>query len=137
MAAQRGKDILLKLFDDGAQAFVSVAGLRTKRIAFGAQSVDITDTESAGRWRELLGGAGVRRVSVSGTGIFKDAASDALVRQAFFDGTIAQWQIVIPDFGTITGAFSITALDYAGNHDGEVTFELALESAAEPAFGAL
>lgn len=137
MAAQRGKDILLKLYDDGTQAFVSVAGLRTKRIAFGAQTVDITDTESAGRWRELLGGAGVRRVSVSGTGIFKDAASDALVRQVFFDGTIAQWQIVIPDFGTLTGSFVITALDYAGNHDGEVTFELALESAAEPAFGAL
>lgn len=137
MAAQRGKDILLKLYDDGTQAFVSVAGLRTKRIAFGAQTVDITDSESAGRWRELLGGAGVRRVSISGTGIFKDAASDALVRQAFFDGTMAQWQIVIPDFGTLTGSFVITALDYAGNHDGEVTFELALESASEPTFGAL
>lgn len=137
MAAQRGKDILLKLFDDDTQAFASVAGLRTKRIAFGAQTVEITDTESAGRWRELLAGAGIRRASVSGTGIFKDAASDALVRQAFFDGTIAQWQIVIPGFGTITGAFAITALDYAGNHDGEVTFELALESASEPAFGTL
>ena len=137
MAAQRGKDILLKLFDAGTQAFVSVAGLRTKRVAFGARTVDITDTESAGRWRELLGGAGIRRASLSGTGIFKDAASDALVRQAFFDGTIAQWRIVIPDFGTITGAFAITALDYAGNHDGEVTFDLALESASQLTFAAL
>jgi TP901-1 family phage major tail protein len=137
MTAQRGKDILLKLFDDGQQALVSVAGLRTKRIAFNAQTVDITDTESAGRWRELLGGAGVRRASLSGSGIFKDAASDALVRQAFFDGTIGQWEIVIPDFGTIAGAFAITALDYAGTHDGEVTFELALESAGELTFGAL
>ncbi|MBO6554600.1 MAG: phage major tail protein, TP901-1 family [Roseitalea sp.] len=137
MTAQRGKDILLKFFDDGQQAFVSVAGLRTKRIAFNAQTVDITDTESAGRWRELLGGAGVRRASISGSGIFKDAASDALVRQAFFDGTIDQWEIVIPDFGAISGAFAITALDYAGNHDGEVTFETALESAGELTFGAL
>lgn len=137
MAAQRGKDILLKLFDGGVQAFVSIAGLRTKRIAFGAQTVDITDTESAGRWRELLGGAGVRRASLSGTGIFKDAASDELVRQTFFEGTIAQWQIVVPDFGTLTGSFAITALDYGGNHDGEVTFDLALESASELTFEAL
>lgn len=137
MTAQRGKDILLKFFDDGQQAFVSVAGLRTKRIAFNAQTVDITDAESAGQWRELLGGAGVRRASVAGSGIFKDAASDALVREAFFDGAIGQWEIVIPDFGMITGPFAITALDYAGNHDGEVTFELALESAGELTFGAL
>jgi len=137
MTAQRGKDILLKCFDDGQQAFVSVAGLRTKRIAFNAQTIDITDTESAGRWRELLGGAGVRRASLSGSGIFKDAASDALVRQTFFDGAVGQWEIVIPDFGTISGAFAITALDYAGNHDGEVTFELTLESAGDLTFGAL
>ncbi|WP_306118131.1 MULTISPECIES: phage major tail protein, TP901-1 family [unclassified Roseitalea] len=136
MAAQRGKDILLKIFDTAGQVFVTVAGLRTKRIGFNAQSVDITDAESAGRWRELLSGAGIRRASLSGSGIFKDQASDALVRQAFFDGTILQWQAVIPDFGTLEGAFAITALDYAGNHDGEVTFEIALESASQLTFGA-
>ena len=137
MAAQRGKDILLKIFDSGAQAFATIAGLRTKRIGLNAQTVDITDADSAGRWRELLDGAGIRRASISGTGIFKDKASDALVRQAFFDGVIAQWQVIIPDFGQIEGAFAITALDYGGSHDSEVTFELALESASELAFAAL
>ena len=137
MAAQRGKDILLKLYDAGQTGFVSVAGLRTKRISFNAQAVDITDTESAGRWRELLSGAGVRRAGLSGSGIFKDQASDTLVRQTFFDGTIARWQVVIPDFGTVEGDFAITTLDYGGNHDGEVTFEIALESASELTFGAL
>ena len=84
MPAQRGKDLLLKI-DDGA-GFATVAGLRSKRLAFNAQTVDVTHAESAGRWRELLSGAGVKRASVAGAGIFKDAASDALVRQAFFDG---------------------------------------------------
>lgn len=137
MAAQRGKDILLKLYDSGPAAFVSVAGLRTKRLSFNAQTVDITDTESAGRWRELLDGAGIRRAAVTGTGIFKDQASDALVRQTLFDGVITQWQIIIPDFGTVEGAFAVTALDYSGNHDGEVTFEIALESASELTFAPL
>lgn len=135
MAAQKGRDLLLKI-ENGA-GYMTVAGLRSKRLSFNAQLVDATDAESAGRWRELLGGAGVQRAAVSGGGIFKDQASDALVRALFFAGTIAGWQIVIPDFGTVTGPFQIAALDYSGAHDGEVLFEIALESAGSLAFGAL
>ncbi|WP_223477106.1 phage major tail protein, TP901-1 family [Oricola indica] len=134
MASQRGKDLLLK-FWDGA-AFATVAGLRSKRISFNAQSVDITDSQSAGRWRELLDGAGIQRASISAAGIFKDASSDELVRAAFFAGAVTTCQLVIPDFGTIEGGFQITSLDYSGNHDGEVTFDIALESGSELTFGA-
>ncbi|MEW9616004.1 phage major tail protein, TP901-1 family [Shinella sp. S4-D37] len=135
MAAQKGRELLIKI-DNGA-GFVTVAGLRSKRLSFNAQLVDVTDAESAGRWRELLGGAGVQRAALSGAGIFKDQASDALVRALFFAGTIAAWQIVIPDFGTVAGPFQIAALDYSGAHDGEVVFEIALESAGLLTFGAL
>jgi len=135
MVAQKGKDLLLKVHDGGGYA--TVAGLRSKKLAFNAETVDVTDAESAGRWRELLGGAGVQRASLSGSGLFKDQSSDALVRAAFFDGTILAWQVVIPDFGTVSGPFQITALEYAGAHDGELTFDLALESAGQLAFGAL
>ena len=135
MVAQKGRDLLLKV-ENGA-GFATVAGLRSKRLSFNAQLVDATDAESAGRWRELLGGAGVQRAAVSGSGIFKDQASDALVRSLFFAGTVAGWQIVIPDFGTVSGPFQIAALDYSGQHDGEVLFEIALESAGALSFGAL
>ncbi len=135
MVAQKGKDLLLKL--DGGNGFQTVAGLRSKRLAFNTQTVDVTDAESAGRWRELLGGAGVQRASLTGAGIFKDQASDALVRSTYFAGAILLWQVVIPDFGTVSGPFQISALEYAGEHDGEVRFELALESAGSLAFGAL
>ncbi|KAB2697966.1 phage major tail protein, TP901-1 family [Ochrobactrum sp. Kaboul] len=135
MAAQRGKDILLKTVrSDGG--FETCAGLRTKRIAFNAETVDVTDADSTGRWRQLLAGSGVQRVSVSGSGIFKDAGSDALVRDLFFDGEIVDWQIVLPDFGSVSGPFQITALEYGGDHDAEMTFEIALESAGYMAFGA-
>ncbi|MAW87092.1 MAG: phage major tail protein, TP901-1 family [Phyllobacteriaceae bacterium] len=136
MGAQKGKDLLVKLDGDGQGQYVTVAGLRARRIAFNAATVDVTDSESAGRWRELLGASGVRRASVTGSGIFKDAASDALVRQAFFDGAVGAWQLAIPDFGTVTGPFQVTALEYAGSHDGEITFEIALESAGALAFEA-
>ncbi len=136
MGAQKGKDLLIKL-DDGTGAFVTVAGLRARQIALNAETVDVTHAESAGRWRELLAGAGARRASVSGSGIFKDEASDALVRAAFFAGAIRAWQVLVPDFGTIQGPFQITSLDYRGDHAAEVTFDLALESAGEIAFAAL
>ncbi|HCL66189.1 MAG TPA: phage major tail protein, TP901-1 family [Rhizobium sp.] len=135
MVAQKGKDLLLKVHDGGA--WVTVAGLRSKKLSFNAQTVDVTDAESAGRWRELLGGAGVKRASLAGSGLFKDQASDGLVRAAVFAGTILDWQVLIPDFGTVTGAFQITALEYSGQHDGELTFDLALESAGALSFGAL
>ena len=48
------------------------------RIAFNTETVDITHAESAGQWRELLAGAGAKHARVTGAGIFKDAASDAL-----------------------------------------------------------
>ena len=46
-----------------AGGFATVAGMRTKRLAFNSETVDVTDSESVGRWRELLGGAGVQRAS--------------------------------------------------------------------------
>lgn len=42
----------------------------------------------------------------------------------------------IRDFGIVRGPFQITALEYTGNHDGEVTFDIALESAGALAFTA-
>ena len=135
MAAQKGKDLLLKV--DNSGTFLTVAGLRSRRIAFNAETVDITDAESTGRWRELLGGAGVQRASLSGSGIFKDGTSDALVRSTFFAGTILSWQIIIPSFATLTGSFQVTALEYSGEHNGEVRFEITLESAGVVSFTAL
>ncbi|MBX9907290.1 MAG: phage major tail protein, TP901-1 family [Beijerinckiaceae bacterium] len=136
MSAQKGKDLLLKAADAGG-AFVTVAGLRARQIAFNAESVDVTHAESAGRWRELLAGAGARRASISGAGVFKDEASDALLRQIFFDGVIRDWQVIVPDFGTIAGPFQITSLEYRGDHAAEVTFELSLDSAGALAFTVL
>ncbi|MEI9803792.1 MAG: phage major tail protein, TP901-1 family [Pseudolabrys sp.] len=135
MSAQKGKDLLVKIYD--GSGYTTVAGLRTRRLAFNAETVDITHAESANRWRELLDGAGVKRASVTGRGLFKDGSSDALMRQTFFDGAVKNYQIVIPDFGTVQGAYQITSLEFAGEHNGEVTYDMALESAGELTFTAL
>ncbi|WP_316858028.1 phage major tail protein, TP901-1 family [uncultured Cohaesibacter sp.] len=134
MTAQKGKDLLLKVRNDDDSAYVTVAGLRARSLSFNAESVDISHSESSGRWRELLEGAGTRHASLSGSGLFKDSDSDERIRALFFDGTIAAWQVIIPDFGTLEGNFQITALEYSGQHDNELTFEIALESASALTF---
>lgn len=136
MAAQSGKDMLLKLDQTGSGSFLTVAGLRTRKLALNAAAIDVTDAESAGRWRELLSGGGVKRAALSGAGIFKDQASDSQIRALFFAGTVRAWQLILPDFGTIAGPFQIVALEFSADHAGEVTFEIALESAGELSFAA-
>jgi TP901-1 family phage major tail protein len=137
MAAQNGKDLLIKvdMSDDGQ--FQTLAGLRATRVSFNAEAVDVTSLESPGGWRELLGGAGVRSAAISGAGVFRDAASDERARQIFFDGLTPDFQVVIPDFGIIEGAFQVTSIEYAGAHDGEATYEMAMASAGALSFTAL
>ena len=137
MGAQKGRDLLLKLDAAGTGSFAAVAGLRSNAISFNAGTVDVTHQESTGQWRELLGGAGIKSASVRGSGIFKDAASDTAIRELFFAGTIRAWQVVVPDFGALTGPFQIASLEFSGRHDGEVTVDLALESAGEITFVAV
>lgn len=137
MSAQAGRDMLVRIGDGGdPPVFTAAAGLRMKTISLNARTVDVTHADSAAGWRELLAGAGVKTCTVSGAGVFVDAAADALVRQAFFDQAASIWQLVIPAFGTITGPFLVAALDYAGRHDGEATWSMSLASAGALVFEA-
>ncbi|MEM7753065.1 MAG: phage major tail protein, TP901-1 family [Pseudomonadota bacterium] len=136
MAAQSGKDLLIKLDMTGGGQFETVAGLRATRLSFNAESVDVTSLASEG-WRELLGGAGVKAASISGSGVFRDASTDERARQIFFDGETPEFQVIIPDFGIVEGPFQVTSIEYAGSHNGEATYELALASAGALTFMAL
>ncbi|MEM8572427.1 MAG: phage major tail protein, TP901-1 family [Pseudomonadota bacterium] len=137
MAAQKGRDLLIKLDTTGTGTFETVAGLRASRISLNAETVDATHIGSDGQWRELLRGAGVRTASVSGSGIFRDQATDELVRGVFFAGGMPRFQVVVPDFGVIEGPFQVTTIEYAGEYNGEATYEIALASAGALNFEAL
>jgi len=129
MAAQRGADLLLKLDQTGTGTFITVAGLRTRTLALNAATVDVTNADSNGLWRELLAGAGIRNARITGAGLFTSSVTDALMRDTFLSGTIRAWQVIIPAFGTIQGNFQISALDLAGQYNAEMTFDVTLESA--------
>lgn len=137
MAAQNGKDLLIKLDLTGGGTYTTIAGLRATKISFNAETVDVTSLESQGGWRELLGGAGVRSASVSGSGVFVDANTDDRARQIFFQGTVEMFQVIIPSFGIVEGPFQLTAIEYAGSYNGEATYDLSLASAGVLTFTAI
>ncbi len=134
MGAQNGKDLLIKVDLTGDGQFQTIAGLRATRVSFNADTVDVTSLESQGGWRELLAGAGVKTASISGSGVFKDDSTDERARQIFFDGETPNFQVVIPAFGVVEGAFQMTSLEYAGSHNGEATYEMSLASAGSLSF---
>lgn len=136
MGAQNGKDLLIKVDVNGTGLFETLAGLRATRVSFNAETVDITNLSSAGGWRELLSGAGVKTAALSGSGVFRDEATDERARQIFFDGEIPNFQVIIPDFGIVQGPFQISAIEYAGTHNGEATYEMSMASAGELIFTA-
>ena len=137
MAVQNGKDLLIKVDLIGDGQFVTMAGLRATKIGFNAETIDVTSLESAGGWRELLGGAGVKTASISGSGVFRDSNTDERARQIFFDAEMPDFQVVIPSFGIVQGPFQITAIEYAGNYNGEATFDMSFASAGLLTFTAI
>ncbi|RYG30520.1 MAG: phage major tail protein, TP901-1 family [Burkholderiales bacterium] len=135
MAGQRGRDVLIKIGDGGSpETFVSVAGIRARTISLSAGLVDATTAESPLAWRELAAGAGAKRAEVAGSGVFKDAASDARMRVAYFNGEAPRFRLVIPNFGVMEGSFVISELSYSGEHDSEAGFALRLVSAGVVTF---
>jgi len=134
MAVQAGKDLLVKVDMSTDGNFETIAGLRATRISFNAEAVDVTALDSEGGWRELLSGAGVRSAAISGSGVFRDASTDERARQLLFDGLTPDFQVVIPEFGIVEGPFQVTSLEYAGQLNGEATYELSLASAGELQF---
>jgi TP901-1 family phage major tail protein len=136
MGAQNGKNLLVKVDMASDGQFTTLAGLRATRVSFNAETIDVTSLESQGGWRELLAGAGVRSVSITGSGVFRDGTTDERARQIFFDGEAPNFQVIIPDFGTIEGPFQVASIEYGGSYNGEATYEISLASAGQLTFAA-
>tara|TARA_Y100000361_G_C11155922_1_gene344128 strand:- start:2161 stop:2568 length:408 start_codon:yes stop_codon:yes gene_type:complete len=134
MAAQKGSALLLKIGNGGSpETFTTVGGLRSTEISLSDETVDVTNKDSSGN-RTLLADAGIASVSISGSGVFTDAASETALKNAWNSATLSNYQVIIPDFGTYEGAFQVTALSYAGEFNGEVTYSVTLESSGAISF---
>lgn len=56
------------------------------------------------------------------------------MRYAFFVGFAARYELVVAEFGVLTGPFAIADLTYSGEQDSEAMFSVRLASAGEISF---
>ena len=136
MAAQKGKAVLIKLGDGASpEVFTTIAGLRSSTITKNDETVDITNKDSA-NVRELLGGAGINSITISGSGVLITDAEDTELdlRTKLGASSFSNYEFIIPDLGTYTGAFMLTTLEYAGEYNGEATYSCTFESSGDVTF---
>ena len=127
MTAQQGKQFLIKTKEDGSEDFIGIAGFRSNGITLNQEGVDISNKDSSG-FREMLAGAGIISVSVSGTGVFLNSASETLLRKRFGTNEHHEYEIILPGTGSWKGRFMIESLEFAGDYNNEVNYTLSLSS---------
>jgi TP901-1 family phage major tail protein len=128
MSAEKGSAFLLKVGNGAAPpVFATVAGMRTTQMSVNGEAVNVTSKDSGG-WRELLSGAGVRSVSVAGSGIFTGSVAEGLVKANALSGAVGDYELSFESGERMRGKFLVTRLDYAGDYNGERNYTLSLES---------
>src|SRR6185503_20505984 len=103
MSAEKGSAFLLKVGDGGDPPdYGTVAGMRTTQLSVNGEAVNVTSKDSGG-WRELLSGAGIRSVSVAGSGIFTGSAAEARLKNNALDGLIDDYELSFESGETLSG----------------------------------
>jgi TP901-1 family phage major tail protein len=110
--------------------YSTVAGMRTTQLSIGGETVVVTNKGSGG-WRELLSGAGVRSVSVSGAGVFTGSAAETRLKGNALSGVLDDFELSFESGERLQGRFLVNRLDYSGDFNGERSYTLALESSGQ------
>ena len=134
MSGFSGRKLLVKRGSGTSpETFTTIAGAREHTITENENLVDTTNKDSLGN-RELLAGKVLYNVSVAFTGVFLDSTTLSGLETAMRAGTHSNYQIDIVSSDatnsgeTLTGAFRITKIERAGAFDGEVNYNVTLES---------
>ena len=132
MAKQLGRSFLLKVGDGAAsEVFTALAGINSKSITINNSSVDVTTPDASSPGGVLFAQSlnGLKSMSVSGDGIFLDETAEARLNTVAMQADpVANFELVVPDFGTFAGEFRVASLEFGGETEGGVTFSVSLES---------
>jgi TP901-1 family phage major tail protein len=128
MAVEKGSAFLLKIGDGGNPiVYATLAGLRATQVSINADPVVVTH-KGSGAWRELLSAAGIRSLSVSGSGVFTGSVAEVRLKTKALAAELDDYQLVFESGEQIKAKFLVTRLDYAGDFNGERTYAVSLES---------
>jgi TP901-1 family phage major tail protein len=133
MTAQCGSAIVLSI-KDAEGTLQAIAGLRNKRFTLNSETVDVTNSDSVGRWRELLDGCGVRSFTFAGDGVFLDDDGAAVCVDMMMNNSIRDATLLIPGLGTFEANIKLSQCEFSGAYNGETTYSITGESAGAAVF---
>ena len=137
MTAYKRRDIRIRIGTTAEAAaydnYTTLSGICSSMIACNRENVDITNNDSGGA-RKLLAGAGGKSMTITGTGNFTDSTSWTTINTAFDAQAHYNFEMLIPDFGSLRGKFAVTRLEYLGKRDGDVLYSVTLESSGDTMF---
>jgi len=132
MAKQLGRAMLLKIGDGGgSEVFTALAGINSKTLTINNSAIDVTTPDASSPAGALFAASlsGLKTFSLSADGVFLDETAEARLNTvAMAADASANFQIVVPDFGTYAGNFRVTSLVFGGETEGGVTFSASMES---------
>lgn len=136
MAFGAGKDFLIKMGNGATpEVFTTIAGMKATSAAINNEMIDTTNKDNP-YWRQLASG-GIKHMSLSASGIMKDAQSLKDILTAIMSqsgGDIKNFRLVSGLGYSFQGAFFVAGFDPAGDVGKEETYSLKLESAGDITF---
>jgi TP901-1 family phage major tail protein len=130
----------LPLTTDGtgtlAETFRTIGGIRSKSISVNAEMIDITNQDS-GEWRKILDSAGIRSVSLSGSGVFEDGAVINAIRTAMLSNQLRKARFFMTsDLDYFEGTWKCTSMELSGEYNAESSYSVSFESSGEVSYNA-
>lgn len=130
VGALKGRNILLKIGNGTSpQVFSTIGGIQSRSISINNDTVDITTSDEA-PWRQFMGNTGMRSVSISGSGVFKNEAAIRAVEDLALNGNLQEFQVVFANGDIFQGLFAVSSLEYSGEHTAEQKYSISMDSAS-------
>lgn len=132
MPAEKGRNILIQISNGlSPPTFTSVGGLQSRTITVNNEIVDITNDDTAPQ-RELLTGAGLKTLTFSGSGVFKDDEAIRRIENLAHnpDSNEEEFRFVFENGDYIQGVFHLSTLEFTGEYNGARMYSMTFENAS-------
>jgi TP901-1 family phage major tail protein len=134
-SARTGRTLLLR--DGTGTAAVTIAAMRTTSFTLSGETIDVTDKDSPGQFRELLGAAGTASVSISANGLLSGSTQSTNLASRVLNRSLNEYRVEFDNGDTLEGPFQIVSFEAAGEYNGLQTYSLRLESGGSIALSAV
>ncbi len=134
MVKQNDKGTIIKIDADGSGRFDTLISPESTKITLNADMVDMANLDSAGGWRRLLQGDGLRNFSITAMNVPHIVDTGRVIQEAFITGDLPQCQLIVPNVISVWGAVQITRLEYNCSHKSDTEYDLQLVSAGPIGF---